>query len=83
MSHNSKEVKLQVSNEEYEDHSFPSVPTLACSAIKRAGEQVNTQLSHESSLYTVIFGKKSYEVYFCWKQTCTATKHIKSPSLST
>lgn len=38
MSHNSKEVKLQVSNEEYEDHSFPSVPALACSAIKRAGE---------------------------------------------
>lgn len=38
MSHNSKEVKLQVSNEEYEDHSFLSVPALACSAIKRAGE---------------------------------------------
>jgi len=25
MSHNSQEVKLQVSNEEYEDHSFFSV----------------------------------------------------------
>lgn len=38
MSHNSKEVKLQMSNEECEDHSFPSVPALACSAIKRARE---------------------------------------------
>lgn len=38
MSHNSREVKLQVSNEEYEDHSFPSVPAQACSAIRWAGE---------------------------------------------
>lgn len=37
MSHNSQEVKLQVSNEEYEDHSF-LVPAQACSAIRRAGE---------------------------------------------
>lgn len=64
MSHNSQEVKLQVSNEEYEDHSFLSVPAQACSAIRRAGEQVNTQPSHESSL---IFGKQAYEIYFCWK----------------
>lgn len=40
MSHNSQEVKLQVSNEEYEDHSFFSVPAQACSAIRRAEEYV-------------------------------------------
>lgn len=38
MSHNSQEVKLQVSNEEYEDHSFPSVPAQACSVIRRVEE---------------------------------------------
>lgn len=38
MSHNSQEVKLQVSNEDYEDHSFPSLPAQTCFAIKRVGE---------------------------------------------
>lgn len=38
MSHNSQEVKLQVSNEEYEDYSSFSVSAQACSTIRRAGE---------------------------------------------
>ena len=58
-----------------DDHYGPFQPRPFYNSMNKEGRGIGVIHSQATNhLYTVIFGKESYKIYFCWKQACAAIK---------